>query len=133
MGRLSSFNNFPPADFEPFSMLGHGVSNRVVEQQARPQRYERAIGINVAWVSREIDGVDPMPRKMPLQPVDAGQIGSKSMLNIGVLSHMRQLGCIRECISRKSGPAGVLPCAVSGNTNPGMTETQISFSKIRMS
>ena len=52
--------------------------------------------MNGVRVARKIHGVDPMPRKMSLQPVDTGQIGCKPVLNDDVFSHTRQLGGIKQ-------------------------------------
>ena len=66
MCRLSGVDNFPIIGFEDPALVGRQPPIRIVHDKAGTQRHESRVNVDGLRVTREVDGMHPVARVMPL-------------------------------------------------------------------
>ena len=66
MCRLSGVDDFPIIGFEYFALVVRQPPIWIVHDKAWTQRHESRVNVDRVRVTREVDGVHPVVRVMPL-------------------------------------------------------------------
>src|SRR5580658_10043424 len=96
MGGTCRVDDFPVVALEHRPLRLGQPPDRIVEDEPRPDRYERAVDMDRVRVAGEVDRVDAVLRKMPPEPVDTLAIGGEAMLHHEVAAEPHHIGGVEE-------------------------------------